>query len=84
MKKESEITLVLSVKISEKEWAEYYEYSTGHKPSSRDFLLADAEVYIPCTIMSHFKKCSVPVQSVQLSGPDKPVWTKDSDLPYYV
>ena len=82
MKKNSEIVLTLTVKIPEKEWAKYYEYGTGHKPSSRDVLLADAEDYIPSTIMSHFKKCSVPVESVQLSGPDKPVWTKDSDLPY--
>jgi len=70
-------TFNLRITVDPEKWAKYFETGYGRKAKSKQELLSEAEESLPKEIMGSMLVHSIPVESIQLHGPDKPIITKE-------
>jgi hypothetical protein len=80
MKLPKKLTFHCTITIDSEEWIKWFEYGLGRKPADRDEFYKDLEESLLPQIMGAIVAHKIPVESLQLSGADKPIITKDEAI----
>lgn len=71
------MTLHCTLTIDCEKWAKWFEYGVGRPLADRDEFYQDLDENLLPQIMGAIVEGRIPVESLQLSGADKPIITKD-------
>jgi hypothetical protein len=71
------LTIHCTITVDSKEWIKWFEHGAGRKPADRDEFYQNLDESLLPQIMGVIVQGQIPVESLQLSGADKPIITKD-------
>ena len=80
MKLPTKLTFHCTITIDSADWVKWFEYGLGRKPADRDEFDKDLDETLLPQIMGAIVAWKIPVESLQLSGADKPIITKDEAI----
>jgi hypothetical protein len=77
MKLPKKLTFICTITVDSEEWVKWFEFGVGRKPADREEFDKDIDENLLPQIMGAIVGGRIPVESLQLSGADKPIITKD-------